>query len=220
MSAPARPSPWRPPEPLPAEFRTARLILRPWQPTDAPALFAAIDSSRESLLPWLPWAADTHLAPRQTLEWIEHTARASADALRPEHSAMTGFVLGIIDAATGEPVGGTGFNRMNADTHNAETGYWVRGDRRRRGICAEATAGVLSWGFLPQSRGGWGFRRIHIFAAVENAASCGVPRKLGLRQEMHARQDRWVNGRGYLDTLGWGVLAEEWDCEAMRLRGP
>jgi RimJ/RimL family protein N-acetyltransferase len=39
-----------------------------------------------------------------------------------------------------------------------------------------------------------------------------VPEKLGLRRELAARADRWVPGFGWDDSLGWGVLAEEWNC--------
>ena len=37
-------------------IHTQRLVLRCWQPTDAPLLKAAIDASLEHLRPWLPWA--------------------------------------------------------------------------------------------------------------------------------------------------------------------
>jgi RimJ/RimL family protein N-acetyltransferase len=42
---------------VPVELRTERLRLRPVQPSDAPALFAAIDESRNHLDPWLEWPA-------------------------------------------------------------------------------------------------------------------------------------------------------------------
>ena len=42
---------------------------------------------------------------------------------------------------------------------------------RRRGLCSEAVAGLLSWAFRPQRDGGWGFRRVHIRCAGNNLAS-------------------------------------------------
>ena len=33
-----------------------RLVLRCWNPADAPLLKAAIDGSLEHLRPWMPWA--------------------------------------------------------------------------------------------------------------------------------------------------------------------
>ena len=47
-----------------------------------------------------------------------------------------------------------------------------------------------------------------------------VPQKLGLRQEVNKRAERWVDGIGWDGTLGWGVLSEEWDTAAQRLRPP
>ena len=37
-------------------IHTQRLVLRCWQPTDAPLLKAAIDANLEHLRPWMPWA--------------------------------------------------------------------------------------------------------------------------------------------------------------------
>jgi hypothetical protein len=37
---------------------TPRLVIRCWEPADAPLLKAALDASREHLRPWMPWAAD------------------------------------------------------------------------------------------------------------------------------------------------------------------
>lgn len=126
-------------------------------------------------------------------------------------NADTAYIYGIFEPGTGELLGGTGFNRMHAPTLNAETGYWVRQDRRREGIAARALAATLSWGFTSQNNGGFGFRRIHVFVAQPNAASCGVPAKVGLTAVSHTRQDRWVDGHGWADTLVWDVLAPEWD---------
>ncbi len=121
-------------------------------------------------------------------------------------------MYGVFDRATGELLGGTGFNRFNAGSHNAETGYWVRADRRREGIGARTLAGMLAVGLRAQDKGGFGLRRVHIFAAALNVASCGVARKLGLREHLHATRDRWVDGLGWCDTVGWEVLAEEWEA--------
>jgi ribosomal-protein-serine acetyltransferase len=212
------PSPWQPPAETPREFRALGLLLRPYEPTDAPALFAAVDSSRESLLPWLPWARSQNLTVEATAQSISSMRDAAQDPLRVDLNAIFGYCVGVFDASTGDLLGGTGLNRMLPAIHTAETGYWVRADQRRRGICTRALAGMLSWAFTPQNAGGFGFARVHIFAAEPNTASAGVPRRLGLRQCLHARRDRWVDGLGWCDTLGWDVLAEEWDRAAHRLR--
>ncbi|MGZ8688274.1 MAG: GNAT family N-acetyltransferase, partial [Gaiellaceae bacterium] len=41
----------------PPSIRTARLVVRCWEPADAPRLKEAIDTSLDHLRPWMPWAA-------------------------------------------------------------------------------------------------------------------------------------------------------------------
>jgi RimJ/RimL family protein N-acetyltransferase len=218
MEDPGVPVPWAPPAAPLRSISGLGLVIRPYTHADAPALFDAVSRSREALLPWLPWAKFEHHTVAQTTAAIESFMRASADPLRPEHNAVLAYVFGIFDARDGTLLGGTGFNRIVAETRDAETGYWVRADRRREGIASRATAVNLSWGFTPQHEGGLGFRRIRIFAAAANVASCGIPKRLGLHQCMHTRQDRSVEGVGLCDTLGWDVLAPEWDTASHRLR--
>jgi RimJ/RimL family protein N-acetyltransferase len=218
---PAHPPEWAPPSPLPASRQTARLTLRPYIPTDARALYEAIAPHREAYLPWLPWVRFCHLSPDDTDRQIARFMNAWASwPMSPADNAQIGFILGAFSRKTGELIAGTGFNRIDADRANAEIGYWVHPAHRRKGYAAELTAALLSWGLTPQARGGWGFRRIHIFANAANAASAGVPRTLGLRQELHAVQDRWEDGLGWCDTLDWAVLATEWDTAHDRLLRP
>jgi RimJ/RimL family protein N-acetyltransferase len=175
-------------------------------------MLEALDVDRASYLPWLPWVAVDNQNLAQCTFQIERFRRESE---RPE---CTDYVLGIFDRDSGKVIGGTGLHRMVPARAQAEIGYWVRPERRREGLCMEAVAGLLSWAFTPASLGGWGLRRIEILAAGGNTASLGIPRKLGLRAETHKRQAAWYEGRGWEDKHGWGVLADEWDCAAHRLR--
>lgn len=201
---------WAPPDPLPDGLRTRRLVIRAYQPGDARALFEAIDRSRASLLPWLPWAATQHLNSQQSAESIDLFRRVAAERpMRPEHNAVFGFVLGIFRADDGALVGGTGFNRIVHDSADAELGYWLAADARGRGYCTEAVGALIDWGLRPARDGGWGLRRVRIFAAAANVASCAVPRRLGLREEARFVRDRWVPGHGWCDTIGWGVTVDE-----------
>jgi ribosomal-protein-serine acetyltransferase len=214
-----RPDAWSPPDPIPARFQTRRLIVRPYTPDDRDQLFRAIDESRESLLPWLPWASVTHTDPDDTAALIGRFNRiARTWPMIDEERDTIGYLWGVFERETGRLVGGTGLNRLVPGTATAETGYWVHTAHRRRGIATEALRASLSWSFMPQGEGGFGLRRIVIFAATVNTPSIGVPEKLGLRREQHTLKDRWVDGHGWCDSYGWGVLAEEWDCERMRLR--
>ncbi|MBL0928404.1 MAG: GNAT family N-acetyltransferase, partial [Phycisphaerales bacterium] len=204
--------PWTAPKPLPESFDTPRLTLRPWRPSEGPAMLAALNADRANLLPWLPWVASDSRTVEECTFHIERFRRER------ENPAGADFIVGIFDRATGEALGGTGFHRMRTAFHEAEIGYWIRADRQRRGYCTEAVAGLLTWAFTPQDRAGWGLRRIHIQCAAANVASATVPRKLGLRQEALIRAERWIPSLGWADSLVFAVLAQEWDCAASRLR--
>jgi ribosomal-protein-serine acetyltransferase len=202
-----RPAPWTPNPALAPSRGTDRLLLRAYTQSDSPQLFASVARSREALLPWLPWAKTQHLSVEDSAQSIALFTESWRDPLKPEHNATFGFVMGIFDQTTGELLGGTGFNRLDPYSHNAELGYWLDIRARGKGICTAATRALLDWAFEPQSTGGFGLRRVHIFAAERNTASCAVPRRLGLRQHLHSTQERWVDDIGWCDILGWEVLA-------------
>lgn len=197
---------------MPAQFETRRLVLRPYTHDDAPALLQAVQTSRESLLPWLPWARSENRTLAECHYTIEKFLR---DMAAPDCQA---YAFAAFDKADGSLVGGSGFHHVIPATHQAEVGYWTRAERRRQGYCAEFTAGMISWLLTPCDSGGWGFRRIEIQCASRNLASQAVPRKLGLRQEARILQHRWLDGYGWDDTLMWGVLRDEWDAATHQRR--
>ena len=201
------PPAWIRPTPLPATVGTARLKLRWYVPEDARALHEAVAGNRAALLPWLPWARAGHASVEEARFTIERFTRTRQDGREDD------FVMAIVERATGTLLGGTGLHRIDHAAHEAEVGYWIRGDRQGEGLATEATAALITWAF-----GDWGFRRIRICCAASNTASLRVPEKLGLTLEARARRFRYVEGLGWDDHLTYGVLAEEWDAERGRVR--
>lgn len=210
------PDPWNPPSPLPGPTVTERLVVRRYVPSDAAALFEAVDASREALQPWMLWAQTDHQVVSDSAYYIERVNRAS------ERGGCTDFAMGIFDRADGRYLGGTGFHRIDSGSRTAEIGYWVGHPHWGRGYATEATAGLITAGLEPTSEGGWGFRRIVLFCAADNPGSRQVMVKLGLRLEQRTRADRYrgaTGGRpvsGYVDSYGYAVLADEWDPVAQR----
>lgn len=197
------PPPWSAPRPFPVPLLTRRLRLDWWRPEDAPSLWEAIDTSRSSLLPWLPWAASGHRDPEETLERIEAWTR-NRQAPEPDD-----FFLGIFDRQDGRVVGGTGFHRVIPELCQAEIGYWLREERRGTGLCTEAVRALVTSGF-----GDWGLRRLVIECAGGNRASSRVAEKVGLPLEARFHRSRWIERHGWDDSLQFGVLREEWDLAA------
>jgi ribosomal-protein-serine acetyltransferase len=172
-------------------------------------MLSALDADRTSFLPWLHWVSNDNRTSQECASSIERQ-REKRERIDPP---ADDFTLGVFDRNSGLALGGTGLHRLNLASHEAEIGYWIRADRRRSGLCTEAVAGLISWAFTPQSRGGWGLRRLHIRCASSNHASRRVPQKLNLRHEATLVADRWVDSIGWDDTLVWGVLVHEWNIE-------
>ncbi|MFG0243173.1 MAG: GNAT family N-acetyltransferase [Phycisphaerales bacterium JB054] len=206
---------WTPPEPFVIRFETPRLVVRAYELSDAAALLEAVSSSREHLLPWMAWAREGH----QDIVASTHYIASQIMALR-EPKVFNNVGIGIFEKSSGRLLGGTGVHGVHRDTASAEVGYWIRADAVNRGVCTESTAHVLSWALGGQESGGLGLRRILIYCSAANAASRRVPEKLGLRAEVMQRQDYFVPGIGCTDRLGWGVMAEEWDCTNHQLQEP
>jgi ribosomal-protein-serine acetyltransferase len=208
---PAAPAPWQAPQPLPARFDSPRLTLRFWREEDAQGLLEAISEDRRSFLPWF----NSFRADYRTLgECHYQILRLQRQSTGPDARE---YIIGAFDRRSGAAVGGTGFYQLDRESHQAEIGYWLRPSRRGEGLAAEMVRALITWSFLPASRG-WGLRRLEIFCAASNRASRRIPERLGLRQEYHARAARWLEGIGWDDTLGWAVLAEEWNCQTHSLR--
>ncbi|MEL6739958.1 MAG: GNAT family protein [Planctomycetota bacterium] len=214
---------WKPPAPLPIPIETPRLMLRAYEPSDARECFRVVDACRDSLLPWLPWARTDHLNEEASLRAILNWRAELRDTSKLAH-----IILGVFERETGELVGGSGFHDVRPETASCEVGYWTRPDRRGLGYAGEATAHLLSRCLLAQGdgqndgqdTGGMGFERVRIYCSSANAASKRIPEKLGLTPEVMQRRDYHVEGVGPTDRLGWGVLSEEWDAGAHRIKKP
>ncbi|MEO1007829.1 MAG: GNAT family protein [Planctomycetota bacterium] len=198
------PEPWSQPERWPLPIETERLVLRAPTHDDAPAMFAAIEASRPSLHPWLPWPKTENHSLAQTHYTIETFARQRAESPTPH------LHLAIFDRASGAYLGGTGLHTFRPDAHQAETGYWIAQEHRQRSICTEAVIGLTRACFCAQAEGGFGLRRIEICCSAHNAASARVADRAGYAAEGRLLAHRWVDGYGWSDTLIFAALAGTW----------
>ena len=166
MSWEGRPAPYR--------IETERLVVRCYEPRDAPLLKDAIDSSLEHLQPWMPWALDEPQALEQKIELVE--------SFRSSFVAGDNFTYGIFAADEAELLGGTGLH-PRVGPGGLEIGYWVRVSAARQGIVTESTAALTRAGFEVCEAD-----RIEIKIEPRNEASFGVPRKLGFVAEATLRR--------------------------------
>jgi RimJ/RimL family protein N-acetyltransferase len=153
----------------PYRIETERLVVRCWEPRDAPLLKEAVDSSLDHLRPWMPWA---HEEPQPLEAKVELLRR-----FRGRFDLGQDFVYGIFSADESEAVGGTGLHTRRGEGI-FEIGYWISANRVGEGLCTEATAALTRVGFELCE-----IERIEIRVDPANEASLAIPRKLGFIEE-------------------------------------
>ena len=158
----------------PYRIQTARLVIRCWEPRDAPLLKDAVDSSLDDLRLWMPWA---HEEPKPLSEKVDLLRR-----FRGQFDLGQDFVYGIFSPDESEVVGGTGLHTRRGD-EALEIGYWIRSSRAGHGLATEAAAAVTRVAFEV-----CGVDRVEIRVEPANARSAAIPRRLGFAEEATLRR--------------------------------
>ena len=175
---------------------TPRLVLRCWEPADAPLLAAAVTASVEHLRPWMPWA---HSEPEELEVKVQRlrSFRALFDTDRD-------YVYAIFDAGESEVVGGTGLHTRVGDGV-LEIGYWISALRTGQGFATEAAASLTRVGFEVN-----GVERMEIRCDPRNERSAAVSRKLGYTLDATLRANARGPGGEMHDTQVWALLRGEY----------
>ena len=152
--------------PPPRRIESA-LLLRRWEPADAPALFEALVASTAELRRWTPW-----VAPEPLLLDVAVQRVAEQRARFDEGGA---WVYGVFER-DGRVLGSVGlFERIGPGA--LEIGYWIRSDATGRGHARGAAALVRDAAFAE-----CGAARVEIRCNPANAASNVIPERLGFRR--------------------------------------
>jgi RimJ/RimL family protein N-acetyltransferase len=143
-----------------------RLVVRPYEPDDIPAVRHACDDP--DVAHWI------HLVPHPyTLADAEQFVVESRRRLAAGDRAR----LAIADAQTADLLGSISLD-LFADRQAAEIGYWVKREARRRGVAVAAARLLVRWAFEEV-----GVERLEILTYPGNAASQAVAEKLRFRRE-------------------------------------
>ncbi|MCJ7552114.1 MAG: GNAT family N-acetyltransferase [Anaerolineae bacterium] len=177
-------------------IETARLVIRCWEPKDAPLLNAALRASWEHLGPWMPWA-------RGELPPVANTT-SLLRRWRGEFDLDQDYVYSIFNRDETQALGSSGLHtRRGRDIR--EIGYWVHVDHIGKGIATEMASALTKVAFEVDK-----VRLAEIRVEVGNVRSAAVPRKLGYTHEATLRQ-RIDNGdRGHADVEIWTIVADEY----------
>ena len=154
-------------------IQTPRLVLRCWQPADAPLLADAITASVEHLRPWMPWVHDE---PEELEAKVQRLR-----GFRAKFDTDQDYVYAIFDPTESEVVGGTGLHPRVGEAA-LEIGYWISARHAGRGYATEAAAALTRVAVEVN-----GVERMEIRCDPRNEASAAVPRKLGYTHEATLR---------------------------------
>ena len=173
------------------ELRTDRLVLRPFDMEDAPAVTRlAGDPEIASTTLHIPHPYEQEMAE----SWIR------SHRVWWEAGEMTNFAITLAEG--GELVGTVGLV-LNTRHRNAELGYWVGRPYWGAGYATEAARAVVGFGF-----GTLELHRVHAHHFTRNPASGRVLLKVGMRYEGRLRE-HVLKGDSFEDVDTYGVLRSE-----------
>jgi RimJ/RimL family protein N-acetyltransferase len=172
-------------------IETKRLVVRCYNPSDAPLLAVSVTESLEHLRPWMPWV---HSEPEPIEEKVQRLKR-----FRGMFDLGQDFIYGIFNQDDTKLFGGTGLHTRLGESE-LEIGYWIHKDFVNQGLVTESTAALIKVAFEVIH-----VHRLEIHCDPANLASAAIPRKLGFTHEGTLRAktrflDRWS------DSMIWGLL--------------
>ena len=176
-------------------IETARLVLRCWNPEDAPLLEEAVLSSLDHLRPWMPWV-------QQEPESID-VRRERLRRFRGQFDLNLDFVYGIFSKDETRVIGGTGLHTRQGPEIR-EIGYWIREDSVNSGYATETAAALTRVAFEVE-----GVPRVEIRCDTRNTFSARIPQILGFTLEQTI-----PDGQQNRDLMIWGLRLEDYPVSA------
>jgi RimJ/RimL family protein N-acetyltransferase len=175
--------------------RTARLLLRPATPDDAEAAWTY--PQLESVSYWLSGAAASFEEFRAVFEKPARLAKTLMVEL--EGVVIGDLMLAVEDAWAQAEVA------EQARGVQAELGWVFHPDYTGRGYATEAVRALIRICFTDL-----GLRRVTANCFAGNEASWRLMARVGMRREQYTVRESLHRSRGWLDGMGYALLADEW----------
>ena len=178
---------------LPSEhaLTTARTIIRPYQLSDAEALYQTVAASREHIAQWLPWTPQ-HASVDDS--------RALIQRFQSQWALHEDFTYGVFaheaDGRSGALLGGLGLHPHDWLVPYFSIGYWLAASAEGHGYMTEAASALVDYALREL-----GARRLEITCNVRNTRSAAVARRLGFEQEGLLRNHMRLRDGTLRDTL-------------------
>jgi RimJ/RimL family protein N-acetyltransferase len=172
---------------------TPRLCIRCWHPDDAVKLKAAVDASREHLIPWMPWAR----AEASLQDHIDRLRR-----VRGQFDLGQDFTYGVFSRDESQVLGSSGLH-TGVGSQARMIGYWIHVDHIGQGYATETSAALTKVAFLIE-----GVDRVEIHCDPANTASAAIPRKLGYTHEATLRRRSHWSDERVEDSMLWSIFED------------
>ncbi|HEX4047848.1 MAG TPA: GNAT family N-acetyltransferase [Elusimicrobiota bacterium] len=171
--------------------KTKRLIVRPIEKADLPALFAVNgDAEVVRYTPHAPWKT-----PADGRAWFSRVTK------NRKSGAAVQFVIAPRDG--GRPIGTMVLFHFDEPAGAAEVGYSLAREHWGRGLMTEALAAFADFCFETA-----GLKRLEARLDPRNPASARVLRKTGFLREGLQRRNYFAKGE-FGDTELYGLLSED-----------
>lgn len=177
-------------------LNTARLVLRPFQESDAPT-FSAYRSDKDVAL-YQGWDAPYPLAKAE--EFI-----ADMQPLKPG-TAGEWYQIALESRETGEHIGDLALHVLD-EGDQAEIGFTLAPQHHGHGYASEAVERLLAFIFDDLK-----LHRVSATCDAENVASTRVLERVGMRREGHFVEAAWFKERWSSEFL-YAMLQREWSAK-------
>ncbi len=177
-------------------IETERLVIRCYNPKDAPLLQKSIQESVEHLRPWLPWVKTE---PEELKVKIERLRM-----FRAKFDMSEEYIFGVFDPKETELIGGTGLH-PRVGSNAFEIGYWVNVNHVNKGYASEFSAALTKVAFEIEN-----VDRVEIHCDPNNNKSAAIPKKLEYIYEGTLRgRTETIDGEPS-DSMIWSIWKEDY----------
>lgn len=172
-------------------LHTPRLLLRPFQEDDWPAIHAY--ASDPEVVKHVEWGPNT----------LEETKFYLGETLKQQHKHQD-FPFAVVLKNENILVGAAHLYVEHPEIREAWIGYVLNHEYWGLGIMTEAAHVLLQFGFDQL-----GLHRVTATCRPENIGSYRVLEKIGMTREGHLRQHKWMKGQ-WRDSYLYAILEDEW----------
>jgi RimJ/RimL family protein N-acetyltransferase len=175
------------------------VTLRSYEFGDMLDLHQAVHESLTELGLWMSWA---------TTKYTQDVARNFITICRAEWGNGGLYNFAILDAKTGQYLGGCGLSHIHPVYHFCNLGYWIRSTQHGHGYAGRAAKLTAQFAFEKVK-----LIRAEIVIAKENSASKRVAEKIGAHYE-GILLNRMVIGKTISDAHMFSLLPSDFGLVA------